>query len=194
MQKEDLRVRRTKKLLADALKELMSEKPFEKIKVVDICEKALVHRATFYAHFEDKYQLLRYCMQDYESSFDKPDMTAHTPDGYKNYYLNIARDIFTGLANDKTLTKSLLKKNKDDSIITNVRYGIIEKINDKLKNCENAGIEFPIPKEVIAYFFGGGCISRAEWWIENDMPIPVSELIEFLQKLIPQDFFTNNEN
>ena len=87
MQKEDLRVRRTKKLLADALKELMSEKPFEKIKVVDICEKALVHRATFYAHFEDKYQLLRYCMQDYESSFDKPDMTAHTPDGYKNYYL-----------------------------------------------------------------------------------------------------------
>ena len=133
-------------------------------------------------------------MQGYESSFDKPDMTAHTPDGYKNYYLNIARDIFTGLANDKTLTKSLLKKNKDDSIITNVRYGIIEKINDKLKNCEKAGIEFPIPKEVIAYFFGGGCISMAEWWIENDMPIPVSELIEFLQKLIPQDFFTNNEN
>lgn len=194
MQKEDLRVRRTKKLLADALKDLMAEKPFEKIKVVDICEKALVHRATFYAHFEDKYQLLRYCIRNYESTFDKPDTTVHTIEGYKSYYLDIARDIFTDLANDKMLTKALVKKNKDDSILTNIRFGIIKKINDKLENCEKAGINFPIPKEVIASFFGGGCISMAEWWIENDMPIPVSELILFLKQLIPGDFFTGIEN
>lgn len=194
MQKEDLRVKRTKKLLADALKDLMSEKPFEKIKVVDICERALVHRATFYAHFEDKYQLLRYCIRNYESSFDKPDTTVHTIEGYKSYYLDIASDIFTNLAQGKRLTRSLVKKNKEDSLLTNIRYGIIKKIDGKLENCEKAGIDFPIPKEVIASFFGGGCISMAEWWIENDMPIPVNELILFLKQLIPNDFFTELEN
>ena len=59
-EKTDLRVRRTYKLLSDALISLMKVKPFEKISVMDICNEAMVHRATFYTHFEDKYQLLKF--------------------------------------------------------------------------------------------------------------------------------------
>lgn len=54
----DPRVKRTRKLLQQALKELLPTKNFATITIVDITEQATVNRATFYAHFADKYALL----------------------------------------------------------------------------------------------------------------------------------------
>ncbi len=54
----DPRVTRTRKLLRDALASLLAEKNFESITVQDIAEQATVNRATFYAHFTDKFALL----------------------------------------------------------------------------------------------------------------------------------------
>ena len=53
----------TKRLLADTLKELMSKKPFSKIKVTEIIEACGVNRKTFYYHFEDIYALLRWVFE-----------------------------------------------------------------------------------------------------------------------------------
>ena len=63
-QKEDLRVIRTRKLLSSTLLEMMEEESIEKISVIDLCTKAMVNRATFYAHFEDKYHLLSYALEE----------------------------------------------------------------------------------------------------------------------------------
>ena len=54
----DPRVKRTRKLLQQALLELFQEKGFASISIQDITERATVNRATFYAHFPDKYALL----------------------------------------------------------------------------------------------------------------------------------------
>ncbi len=54
----DPRVKRTRQLLAQAFIELVKEKGFQAISVQDIAERAGVNRATFYAHFQDKYALL----------------------------------------------------------------------------------------------------------------------------------------
>ncbi len=56
--KIDPRVKRTRKLLLDAFSSLISEKSFEDITVQDIAARATVNRATFYAHFVDKYALV----------------------------------------------------------------------------------------------------------------------------------------
>jgi len=53
-EKVDPRVRRTRKLLYDAFRELIHERAFSDISVADITERATLNRATFYAHFEDK--------------------------------------------------------------------------------------------------------------------------------------------
>lgn len=60
----DLRVKRTRKLLKDAFVELLSERSFNSISVQDIAERAMVNRATFYLHFEDKYRLFDFMMRD----------------------------------------------------------------------------------------------------------------------------------
>jgi len=54
----DPRVTRTRALLRDAMLALLPEKGFERISVSDIAERATVNRATFYAHFTDKFALL----------------------------------------------------------------------------------------------------------------------------------------
>ena len=58
LEQTDLRVRRTHKLLWEALMAELSERTIEEITVSDICERAMVHRTTFYKHYEDKYALL----------------------------------------------------------------------------------------------------------------------------------------
>jgi AcrR family transcriptional regulator len=54
----DKRVIRTKRLIRDALTELMEEKGFEGITVRDLSVKAEINRGTFYLHYHDKYDLL----------------------------------------------------------------------------------------------------------------------------------------
>ena len=50
----------TKKALAAAIKELMAERPLNKISVGDICEQCSMNRKSFYYHFKDKYDLVNW--------------------------------------------------------------------------------------------------------------------------------------
>ena len=56
---ENRRVRMTKRLMKDALLELLEVKPLEKITVTDVCAAADVNRSSFYAHYQDIHALLR---------------------------------------------------------------------------------------------------------------------------------------
>ena len=62
--KTDLRIIKTKNLLYSTLIALLKDYTFEEIKVSDICNKALINRSTFYAHYSDKYELLSSFIQD----------------------------------------------------------------------------------------------------------------------------------
>jgi AcrR family transcriptional regulator len=61
----DPRVKRTRQLLKQALADLLAEKAFHEITVQEITERATLNRVTFYAHFEDKYDLLSTWVRDY---------------------------------------------------------------------------------------------------------------------------------
>jgi AcrR family transcriptional regulator len=61
----DPRTKRTRQLLLDAFRQLLEEKTFEDITVQDITERATVNRATFYAHFEDKYILAEQSLREW---------------------------------------------------------------------------------------------------------------------------------
>ena len=54
---QDPRQKRTRRLLQDALRKLLQEKPFEEILVQDITDRATLNRATFYDHYTDKFGL-----------------------------------------------------------------------------------------------------------------------------------------
>src|ERR1051325_4893641 len=64
MSDEDPRVTRTRRLLLNAFTELLTEKSFHAVSVQDIATRATVNRATFYAHFVDKYALFDHLVRD----------------------------------------------------------------------------------------------------------------------------------
>lgn len=62
-EKLDPRVKRTRQLLEQSFMDVVAAKGFQSVSVQDITEKAGVNRATFYAHFPDKYGLLDYSVR-----------------------------------------------------------------------------------------------------------------------------------
>ncbi len=49
--------------LTETLLDLMEEKPYEEISIIDICKKAELSRQTFYNYFESKDELFRYLLR-----------------------------------------------------------------------------------------------------------------------------------
>ncbi|MDR2932642.1 MAG: TetR/AcrR family transcriptional regulator [Oscillospiraceae bacterium] len=76
--KKDMRSRRTKRALYEAMFNLLADEDFENITVNDICMAASVSRTTFYVYFEDKYRLTNYCIKELVSDIsarsDKDDI------------------------------------------------------------------------------------------------------------------------
>ena len=53
MSRTDARIRYTQGVLKQALLSFLQEKPINKITVKEVCERAELNRATFYAHYSD---------------------------------------------------------------------------------------------------------------------------------------------
>ena len=63
IQKDSISIKRTYALLKDQMFELLTKSSFEKLTLTEICAASMIPRSTFYRYFEDKYDLLRYCLQ-----------------------------------------------------------------------------------------------------------------------------------
>lgn len=68
IKKSDRRVEYTKMVLRRALLNLLAEKPLNDISVTELCTKADVNRATFYAHYESTYSLLTEIQEEFYES------------------------------------------------------------------------------------------------------------------------------
>jgi AcrR family transcriptional regulator len=61
---DNLRVRRTQKLLREALVGLIEERGFEALTIGELTERAMVSRAAFYRNYQDKYDLVEQIFGD----------------------------------------------------------------------------------------------------------------------------------
>lgn len=88
----DPRVKRTRSLILSSFESLLAEKGFETISVQDVTDKAQINRATFYAHFQDKYALLDTAMsQMFMQEIEKRTLNVctYTPDNLRNLILAV---------------------------------------------------------------------------------------------------------
>src|SRR5262245_15203961 len=67
-QTNNVRVRRTQKLLREALIELIEEKGFDALTVGELTSRAMISRAAFYRNYQDKYDLVEQIFDEIRST------------------------------------------------------------------------------------------------------------------------------
>lgn len=89
MENTDKRVIKTKIIIKNAFLELLEEKSFEEISIAAICERALISRSTFYAHYEDKYKLLEELYEKIEKDFEGKGKNISNIKDMNNWFINV---------------------------------------------------------------------------------------------------------
>ena len=177
---EDLRVRRTYKLLWEALLSLLEQHPFESISVTEICEKAMVHRVTFYKHFKDMHALLEYGLQTTKRQLVEELHQEETSQTKRRHML-----ILEQIVRHQRFYSLMMVEKESHSLTSWIRQQITRDMETDLKRAQEKGIQLPMPPQVMAQFYGGAILALGGWWLENGMPISVEELARYLDLLLP---------
>src|SRR5579883_104407 len=110
----DLRIRRTHHFLQEAIIELVTEKGFDAITVGDIAERAMINRATFYRHYQDKYDLVVRIFEETANHLVekmKPFYEDSDPGEKEENILEIWVQFFEHVAQHARLYRAMLGKN-----------------------------------------------------------------------------------
>lgn len=176
----DLRVRRTHKLLWEALMADLSERPFEEVTVKDICERAMVHRTTFYKHYEDKYALLEQGMRMMFDALVAEEEhlppSAYSPDNPPRYFVRL----FEHADEHQRFYKLMLCGQGVGRFQKLVKEYIVEVASAKMRELAPAKKHVTIPIAMHVQFFAGAVLSLLAWWLENDMPFSPHQMAQYL--------------
>lgn len=180
--KVDLRIIKTNKVLFESLTTLMEQKDFEKIKISDICDQALINRSTFYAHYEDKYDLLLALINDLKNNLEN-ELKENIEEGItKQYFMELLKILINNVDNKRKTYKSILKNDKNGIVIDFLIDVSNKDLADRLKD---NNIESDIPIDFITKFYIGGIVNIGIDWIKNKDKYTKEELLLYFDRLIP---------
>ncbi|CCY94844.1 transcriptional regulator TetR family [Firmicutes bacterium CAG:884] len=182
--KDDLRVIKTKKILYETLIELMKTKTFEEIKVSDICTKALINRSTFYAHYEDKYELLLEFINSLKEEFINELSKNKNILNTREYYLEMIRLFLDHIENKKDIYNAIMINNRN-SIMMDILSSVAN--NEVIKKMESSNISTKVPANIIAKFYLGGVLNLGIEWLRDTNKNSKEEIIKYLEILLPEN-------
>ena len=178
----DLRVRRTYKFLWDALMSLMTERDFEFVTVTDICERAMVHRTTFYKHYEDKYGLLNQGIQDELTAlFEALGSTVDKPVELDEEVDMMARlgTIFDHVLKHERFYRLMLCGDGFGKFSSLLRKALADRLERRLLMEEK---QLSIPITLHTQLHAAAMVSMIGWWLENDCPYTPQQMTEYLRQ------------
>lgn len=208
----DRRVQRTRKLLQDALIELVSEKGYESVKIWEILDKANVGRSTFYTHFQDKDQLLHSILDRLDDLFEQ----------HKKQILDAAKNVGntenTDLSIGSSPTINLFQFVGENhrffkAVLGNRGYGIFAKpvydyvfahvhgiftepvhadalvhLHEPFKMLRSRDRYGSLESEIAAHYFVSAFMGILVWWVEKDMPCSAEEIDRIFRELAMPGF------
>lgn len=175
--KDDLRVKRTEKLIFDALITCTIQKGFSAVTVGEITDKAGINRATFYRHYNDKFDLLN---QYTQTVFGMLTAQNGKINNSSSHVLPISLiKIFEHVRENALFYRVMLGKNGDPNFAEKIRIYIQKRIEHSLP--KNLIIDKRI--ELFINYSSHASFGAVLWWLENDLPYSSEEMIRILQHL-----------
>ena len=183
-EKTDLRIVKTKKILFNSLLNLMKIKNFEKIKISDICEESLINRSTFYAHYDDKYELLIDLFEERKLSLLKVFEGNENKAFSKEYLMELLSILIDHIEENKEIYSAILANNRNGILIDFLIDAIEKDVSERLKgNSEIKSSDLPL--DIIVKFYAGGLINIGIDCITRTKKYDKNELLSYIDKLIP---------
>lgn len=171
-------------LLAEGFKELLLEKSIEKITIKDIADRAGSIRVTFYNHFQDKYELLEWIIQN--------EILAPVEVLLRN---DMTREavvlIFTNMQRERAFYQKavLIEGQNSFEVIVEecIRIALLEYIN------ESAGDHQPkfawLTQESIAQYYAKSMTFVVINWIKSGMKVSPKEMGDIYEYIGQRSLF-----
>ena len=174
-QGKNLRLRRTQKLLREALIELIEERDFEALTIGEITERAMVSRAAFYRNYQDKYDLVEQIFEEAMSA-----LLGAVGELGREHPAEIWVRFFEHIAHYERLYRALLGSKGSPWFVRKMRASLSGLIKERgrLPHGPDASSlpvhtfsdEF-VPDLVSALF-----VEAITWWLEHGRPYTAKEI------------------
>jgi len=178
----DRRIRRTRRVLHNALMSLVIEKRYDKITVQDILDRADVGRSTFYTHFQDKDDLLVQGLAMFSENLNTHIEGSDHGSGEGEHLLH-SLTFFRHADMHHELYRAMQEGGGADVIMEAGRRHLTQDIQNHLGAyfSDRASEEIPLP--LITNFLAGAMLSVLMWWLDADRPCSPEEVNEIFQQL-----------
>ncbi|MBR3740032.1 MAG: TetR family transcriptional regulator C-terminal domain-containing protein [Clostridia bacterium] len=188
--KEDRRVRRTKKLLTQALTQLLQEKQAKEITVKELTDLADMNRGTFYLYYKDIFDMLEKIEDSLFVSLDAI-MERHEGEALAAQTKPMLLDLFTFIQENQEVCRVLLSANGDMNFLHRLNEVVREK-------CRGAWLALRKGQDEDAFdyhysFVVFGCAGLIRAWVNRDCPEPAEEMAELADRMIRRGSLTDLE-
>ncbi len=173
MNTEDLRVKRTRRLLRKAFVQLVIEQGYDRLTIREITTRAQVGHKTFYRHYESKAALLHAILSELINEVRQT--LERSPKVTTPYQNTITALKFTQTNADLFL--ALMQSPVADMLLEPLLQTAVQEGSlfiDKLD----------VPSELATHYFASSLDSLIKWWLKNDMPYSVEEMATYIERLV----------
>ena len=174
----DRRIQRTRQLLLDSLIKLILERGYETITVQDIIDRANVGRSTFYAHFQDKEDLLLSGfenMRDMFEGFQKGSSPATS--GW-----NFSLALFQHAAERRPAFKALFGKRAGVVILNHLEKAMTAVLKEHFQTVLPKKKQV-VPLDIFVEYMVSVFLGLLTWWLDNDSPQSAGQMNAYYRKL-----------
>lgn len=170
----DIRVIRTKKMINDALLELLTKKPIERITPTELCRKATINRNTFYSHYKSPAEVLDGIENDLLAAVDESINDSRTP-------VEAITALCEMMRGNKRLCTVLFSKNMSGRITQKV-FAIADRFNmSKMQNETNSLTEGY--RQMLSSYTIRGSAAALECWVRGGMVEEPQEVAQFIRNV-----------
>lgn len=177
MNKNDRRVKKTKKALQYALAELMADKELRCITVQELVDKADIHRATFYSHYHDVYDLYEQLEKNVISELDEI-ITNDPTHIYEGVYKSLIDYIF-----DNSALFHMFLSGKENAGFQNNVYELIEKKYLNIWLYEEHRTVISDEMRFLTTYHIHGCLAIISAWVKENFSHSKEEILALIRKV-----------
>ena len=179
--KEDRRVRRTKKLLTQALTQLLQEKQINEITVKELTDLADMNRGTFYLYYKDMFDMLE---KIEDGMFEVLDaiVSPHEHDDVSQQTKPILLDLFRFIEDNQEMCRVLLSPHGDMNFLHRLNEVVREKCLKAWPNIRKEKGEADFDYHYSFVVFGCAGIIRA--WVNRNCPESAEKMAEMAYGMI----------